>query len=135
MAAKLDKKRKEYNANTHAEFIEKAYHVEVKHLRHAVWTKPDGTDVWMVRMDGLVRDDWRNTRRDNDNIIVEEYVGKDSIQLKKNESVCPIRVAVCILDYHCGTGRIYTILGTYELDLNESDIKRCRVWRKVSDDK
>ena len=115
-----------------AEFLNSVYNTNFKQHYQAIWEKPDGKDVWMVRMDGKIHHDWRNTRYKN--TIVEEYLGNDSVQLEKNKSVGVVRVAVCITAFEANQNlSSYEILGTYELDLKESDLARRRVWRKVSE--
>ena len=116
-----------------AEFLNDVYHTKFKQHPQAIWSKPDGSkDVWMVRMDGKVHEDWKNTRYDN--TIVEEYVGNDMKKLEQNKKTGIIRVAVCIVDSpEYPTYSRYEILGTYELDLQHSNLSRCRVWKKISD--
>ena len=116
-----------------AEFLNDVYHTNFKQYLRSIWTKPDGSkDVWMVRMDGKVREDWKNTRYDK--FIEEEYVGNDFKTLEENKSVGVVRVAVCITDSEEDeTWSRYEILGTYELDIKRSNLSRFRVWNKIND--
>lgn len=116
-----------------AEFLNDIYHTKFKQHPQAIWTKPDGSkDVWMVRMDGKVHEDWINTCYDK--TIVEEYVGNDLKKLEENKKVGITRVAVRITDSQYDTKySLYEILGTYELDVKQSNLSRCRIWNKVSD--
>lgn len=123
--------KKVFYASSRAEFLNAAYHTHFKTHPQAVWTKPDGTDVWMVRMDGKVRDDFKNTRYENK--VIEEYVGHDPKLLKKT-AIGLERVVVLIVDSPTSPLSRYEILGTYELSLAESKIATYRVWYKISDD-
>lgn len=118
-----------------AEFLNDVYRTNFKKHPQSIWTKPDGSkDVWMVRMDGEVHEEWRNTRYEK--FIKEEYVGNDPQKLEENKkSVGVTRVAVCIVDFQNDKSiSRYEILGTYELDIRQSNLSRCRIWNKISDE-
>lgn len=117
-----------------AEFLNEVYHTNFKQHPQSIWTKPDGSkDVWMVRMDGKVHEDWRNTRYEKS--IKEEYVGNNPKKLEENKSVGVTRVAVCIIaSQEDETWSRYEILGTYELNIKQSNLSRLRIWNKISDE-
>lgn len=118
-----------YFATTNADFLNKAFHTNYKQYQKSIWYTPENVAVWMVHMDGIVRNEWKNylyTDR-----IVEQYVGNNPVQLKKNKEIDLVRIVVKITDSQV-THRPLTfeILGIYEISLSESKLESYRVWRK-----
>lgn len=119
-----------YYARTRADFLNQAFHTHFEQHRQAVWANPNGVDVWMVRMDGQVRDGWKNNLYENK--IIEQFVGVNPPSIDSGISIT--RIPVNIIDSQAdATISIYKILGTYELSIKESKLATYRVWRKISD--
>lgn len=116
-------------AKTHAEFLNKIYGTNYKNYMRGRWSYDYDTWVWMVRMDGAIRDGWVN-KIINENEIHEEYVwaGEPGYTSDRERRY---RIAVQIIDMPGGM-RVYNILGKYRYDFAESTYKK-HVLKKVEE--
>ena len=117
-------------ANTNAEFLNKVFGTNYKAWMRGRWEYSKDTWVWMIRLDGKCRQNWRN-RIINENEIWEEYIGTET-PTYRHEPERKYRIVVGIEKGNLG--REYHILGKYRYDAEKSTIGR-NVLIKVCDTK
>lgn len=115
-------------ANTNANFLNKVFGTNYKGWMRGRWEYDKDTWVWMIRLDGKVRQDWRN-RKISENEIWEEYIGSETPTYRK-EPERKYRIVVGIEEG--SQGREYHILGKYKFDSEKSFVGR-NVLIKVCD--
>ena len=114
-------------ARTHADFLNQVFGTNYKQYMRGRWKYNDSTWVWMVYMDGKVRNDWRNRIVSNDEIWEERVCGDTDYH---GEPEKPYRIVVRIVD--TSRGREYHILGLYKFDF-ESCTSQKNVLRKIGE--
>ena len=111
---------------TNAEFLNQAFGTNYKGWMRCGWKYAPDVIVWMVWLDGEVREGWLNTIIEEQRIVQEDYVGKPEEQLYSHRRITEFHRIVVKRDKGC-----YTILGLYKCD---KATRYKRVWRKVSDE-
>ncbi|MBR1676965.1 MAG: hypothetical protein IJ706_06640 [Clostridia bacterium] len=117
-------------AQTHAEFLNKAFGTNYKGWMKCVWKYNDAV-VWMVRFnetDG----GWRNTFISDNRIKEENIGGHTSWDGKPLEWLDKIRIVMEITGE--SIARKYTFRGIFKYNENDSDPKICRYYDKISDE-
>ncbi|MBE5751642.1 MAG: hypothetical protein E7357_04450 [Clostridiales bacterium] len=104
-------------ARTNAEFLNKEYGTNYKAWYKSRWPYDIETWVWMVRIDGKVRDGWRNLPLKEGGML-EEFVGPGT-PTYFNEKERRYRIIVDIVE--TSTGREYHIIGKYRYDKERSN--------------
>lgn len=107
-------------AKTHAAFLNQVFNTNYKSYMKSRWVYDESTIVWMIRMDGQIRDGWKNRVIDK-NEIWEEYVFDDDPSYKES-SERRYRIVVNVID--APLGREYHILGKYKFDFENSTHKK-----------
>lgn len=115
-------------AKTNAEFLNHFFGTNHQAFYQSRWPYNDHTWVWMVRMDGKVRDGWFNREVGSDEVW-EEFVGTTQPSYRRQKEK-EYRIIVKIVDGKCG--REYHILGKYRYDFQNSTYKK-HVFKKVSE--
>ena len=111
-----------------------AFGTGYKQYSRPIWKMPDGVAVWMVHMDGSIRNDWKIDLDADGNRIVERYVGNNPKQLAANTKVEIARIAVNIIDSRVTLlPFMFEIVGVYRLSFEKSRIADYRVWEKVDE--
>ena len=109
-----------------AEFLNQAFGTNYKGWMRCGWKYAPDIIVWMVWLDGEVREGWLNTIIEEQRIVQEDYVGKPEEQLYSHRRITEFHRIVVKRDKGC-----YTILGLYKC-VEATRYKR--VWRKISDE-
>ena len=115
-------------ARTNAEFLNQVFGTDYEGFYRSRWPYDDHTWVWMVRMDGEVRNGWYNREIGSDEVW-EEFVGSTQPSFR-NQKEMPYRIVVKIVDG--GSGREYHILGKYRYDFQNSTYKK-HIFKKTSE--
>lgn len=116
-------------ANTHAEFLNKAFGTNYNKWMRSTWSYDEEWVVWMVRFNE-VKDGWRNTFVSASR-IKEENLKRKEIWDGKPISVDKKKIVIQIEDL--GYTRKYTCKGRYIYDGINSDPKNIRYYDKYSD--
>jgi hypothetical protein len=119
---------KEVFAKTHAEFLNQAFGTNYRGFMKTRFPYDEDTWVWMVSIDGKVRNGWKNVKV-SENEIWEEYVLSGDPTYSKNQERT-YRIAVDVTQ--AKNGRKYCILGKYEFDFENSTSKR-HILRKIKE--
>lgn len=121
-----------FMARTHAEFLNKAFGTDYKSWMKAAWNYNEYYLVWMVKFDGIVRQDWRNVIL-NDDEILEENVGAENND--KNSYLFyrdKFRIAISVQG---DSGyRKYVFKGVYRFNKEKSILHHKHYYFKVSDE-
>ena len=115
-------------AKTNAEFLNQEYKTDYKAFMKSRWSCTDNTWVWMVRLDGKVRNGWRN-RIISEDEIWEEYVDV-GMPTYADEFEKKFRIVASIVEG--ARGREYRVLGRYAFDFENSTNRR-HILKKVSE--
>ena len=107
-------------AETHAEFLNKAFGTNYLGWYKSRWNYGSDTWVWMIYIDGKIRRGWKNSFFANGNIL-EEYVGAGE-PTYKNEVERKYRIVVQIIEKN--GHREYHILGKYRYDKERSNKRK-----------
>lgn len=103
-------------AKSNADFLNQTFGTNYKAFMRGRWNYSDNTWVWMVRMDGKVRQGWVN-KIISDKEIHELYVSNDT-PTYSNEPERKYRIVVQIIDH--ANIREYRLLGKYRFDFENS---------------
>ena len=116
-------------ANTNAEFLNKEFGKNYIKWMRCGWDYDKDTIVWMVEFDDKVRQGWKNTIVDAETVR-EDYVGREENKLPEHRRLKNYRRIAVKKDRSAG---IYTILGLYAYDFENSIEQNKRIWKKISD--
>ncbi|MBQ9777831.1 MAG: hypothetical protein IJW22_02790 [Clostridia bacterium] len=116
-------------ARTNAEFLNEAFGTNYKAWMKCGWNYDEDTIVWMVELDDKVRQGWKNTIVDVETVR-EDYLGREEDKLGGHRKLKNYRRIVVKKDRKNG---IYTVLGLYAYDFENSIEKNKRIWKKISD--
>lgn len=122
-----------FYADTHADFLNKAFGTNYRQWMKSVWKYDDNAIVWMVRFDKETRDGWRNSFI-NENELLEENL----ILTRKKYDGAPLRELlslhrIVIAIDESGYCRRYIFKGVFTLNLKRENTTLRHYFIKISD--
>ena len=123
-----------FYADTHADFLNKAFGTNYRQWMKSVWKYDIDTIVWMVRFDKETRDGWRNSFI-NENELLEENL----ILTRKKYDGAPLRELlslrrIVIAIDESGYRRKYIFKGVFVLNEERENTNLKHYFVKISDE-
>lgn len=122
-----------FYADTHADFLNKAFGTNYRQWMKSVWKYDDNAIVWMVRFDKETRDGWRNSFINENELLEENLIltrtKYDGAPLRELLSLRRIVIAIDESGYR----RRYIFKGVFTLNLKRENTTLRHYFIKISD--
>lgn len=117
------------SVNTHFDFLNELLNKDYKGWMKCTYPFDTDFDIWFITLDGREsKEGWTNTKV-NEDLIIEEYTGKQSERIESHkETVFPRTRAIFDIMKNKNS-REYVFLGIFKLDYENATNDK-RVWKK-----